>query len=367
MAEEEYLVYMGTKAELGSFGMAEVGDTGIIIADTTLGATLRRQGVPEEYIPLLCANQYSGDASEEIGLIDYDSLGVGTAVLIQDSTCGPTVKSLADTISLSEGSIVDLSGEDCGTNNNNGDGSTNIGNSIPLALSNKEKDCNCIPYNGKSGNDHSYPPGGRWLDDCGIVTPYDDPDLRCLGTYQYRCFDITLSKPMWAGDIITMDLSMHSYCNQYGFQCWYPCGGIRIGIRSMPNWITHPTNPLYNTWFWFNDANPIPVIRGSPAFYSAPEQGEDNDSGTTNYYVDDFLIHFLIPDNLPIYSIRIWVDTASSQYWTNYVKEGRVTGDWCLKSAESPFTRLFEEPNFDRIEEMKEARDSAGNVSSANK
>jgi hypothetical protein len=310
-------------ANSGIFGKVIDGQIGLI-------RVMRDAKVPEEYIPFECPQENDeGERKVEVN--------TGDIVSIRDAECSNV--SVANILEYDEnigsGSNVSLTNNDC-PNNNSGNNSGNV----PIATLQIPKSCYC----------ERIPIGGSL-----ITSPRMD-DCKRL-TYQNYAVEYYFGRFIWADDAIVMNMTMHHFTNNQGFQTWYPSGGAWIGLHGFKT----------KKWYWYNGTDPYQVIRGGPPFYTyfpPPSQvtttpaGEvyctDGGSGASYYRVDNFMAHFNLPSNEAVDAVHISISNNSSLIWLNYVKASLNYFSLCRMNPASPFTRIFDDAGDDLVTRNKD-------------
>jgi hypothetical protein len=301
-------------ANQGVFGKVIDGQIGLI-------RVMRDSGVPEEYIPFECP-QENDEGEEKV------EVNEGDIVSIRDAECSNV--SVANILEYDEnigsGSNVSLANNDC-PNNNSGNNSGNV----PIATLQMPRSCYC----------KRMPLGGSL-----ITVPREDSCKRFV--FQYLAYEYYLGEYIWSDDAIVMNMKVHHYTNGIGFQCWYPSGGVWIGLHGFKT----------KKWYWYMGIDPYAVVRAGPPFYTEylPINSgcDDGGSGIASYRRDNFLGNFGLPSNEAIDAVHVHISNNSTLMWYNYVRTRLNYFSLCRVNPESPFTRIFDDVGDDLVTRNKD-------------
>ncbi|KYC51337.1 MAG: hypothetical protein AMQ22_01339 [Candidatus Methanofastidiosum methylothiophilum] len=306
---------------MATFGKVKEGQVGLV-------RIMRESGVPEQYIPYECP-QPTDEGTKEV------QTNVGDIVRLTDHECSavPVANQQSYDENIGSGSNVSITNNDC-PNNLNGN---NQGNN-PLAFLEVPKSCYC----------EQVAIGGTLR-----TIPWTDSECK-IQVYQYLAYEHILGEPdyIWTDDVITMNMRVHHYTNNRGFQVWYPSGGIWIGVHGKKT----------KKWYWYDAADPYLIIRNGPPFYTyyppdshittdpgGQKRCTDGGSGIAKYRVENFLIHFNLPSNEAIDVIHIHISNNSTLLWTNFVRARLTYFSLCRMNPKSPFTRIFDDVGEDMV------------------
>lgn len=165
---------------------------------------------------------------------------------------------------------------------------------------------------------------------------HDPPD----DTYQHHSYVIELVTPLDPFEEVNVRFDFEVGCDERGFQPWYPCGGVWLGLGAADT----QGDRNKGTWYW-PGGNPFMVIRGQPMailgpYAPAPVIGSLSNNGTT-WCIENFL-HGLYPYGRADWDVKyiyVHISQESSLYWYNYTRStlnhasicagGPVRDGWC--------------------------------------
>lgn len=175
-------------------------------------------------------------------------------------------------------------------------------------------------------------PGINPWRDCPIIEKttfpkgedHDPPDE----TMQHHSYSIELSRPLDPYELVNARFDFTRGCDTRGFQNWYPCGGVWLGLGA------EDTNGIPGTGRWFWPAgNPYYIIRGQPmanlgnGVVMAGILSNDNET----WCIQDFMGTLYPYGRLdwPVKWIHVHISNNSSLYWKNYTRSDMVHATIC--------------------------------------
>jgi hypothetical protein len=145
-----------------------------------------------------------------------------------------------------------------------------------------------------------------------VSQPHDPPD----DDWQYHAYDIHLERPItrdpetgdWAQVHARFDFGVEF--NEEGFQCWYPHGGVWIGVSEDGD-----------NWWWQGSNNPYTTISGPPEWYC----------GDGAQWCIQYFTNWIAPPGTldEINYVHVHIRSASSLYWINHVKTRLLYSTFC--------------------------------------
>lgn len=176
---------------------------------------------------------------------------------------------------------------------------------------------------------------------------HDPPD----DTYQHHSYVIELVTPLDPFEEVNVRFDFEVGCDERGFQPWYPCGGVWLGLGAADT----QGDRNSGTWYW-PGGNPFMVIRGQPMTQlgpnaPAPVIGSLSNNGTT-WCIENFL-HGLYPYGRADWDVKyiyVHISQQSSLYFYNYTRStlnqasicagGPVRDGWCDELTVNQFGSL---------------------------
>lgn len=175
-------------------------------------------------------------------------------------------------------------------------------------------------------------PGTNPWRDCPIVPKttfpmgeeHDPPDE----TMQHNSYSIELSRELDPYELVNVRFDLIKGCDTRGFQTWYPCGGVWLGLGAADT----NGNPDTGTWFW-PEGNPYSTIRGRPiadlstGVVMVGELTNDNETWCIKNFMGSLYPYGR--GTWPVKWIHVHISNNSSLYWKNYTRSDMIQATIC--------------------------------------